>query len=374
MLNMSNGVTDFSRLELNLQNCLANYRYFRSKLRRETKLLVLVKANAYGHGAVEFALMMQNAGADYLAVALPVEGIELRQAGISLPILVLTAGTDYFDEIIDNHLEPGIPNLYTLQALVATLQSRGIKDFPVHIKLDTGMHRLGFMTSELEELIEYLRTHNEIKVKSIYSHLAVAEDPAMDQFTLGQISMFGENAAKIDDALGYHLMWHIINSAGIERFPMYQYDMVRLGVGIYGISALPEVRLKPVASLKVKILQIKDLKPGDGAIGYGQHGAIAPEGTRIATIPVGYADGIDRHLGCGHASFSLNGHRVPTIGNICMDMCMIDVTGVPAEVGDTVTIFGEDPTVSELAGILDTIPYEIMTSVPRRIERVIIRR
>lgn len=374
MLNMSNGVTDFSRLELNLQNCLANYRYFRSKLRRETKLLVLVKANAYGHGAVEFALMMQNAGADYLAVALPIEGIELRQAGISLPILVLTAGTDYFDEIIDNHLEPGIPNLYTLQALVATLQSRGIEDFPVHIKLDTGMHRLGFMTSELEELIEYLRTHNEIKVKSIYSHLAVAEDPAMDQFTLGQISMFGENAAKIDDALGYHPMWHILNSAGIERFPMYQYDMVRLGVGIYGISALPEVRLKPVASLKVKILQIKDLKPGDGAIGYGQHGAIAPEGTRIATIPVGYADGIDRHLGCGHASFSLNGHRVPTIGNICMDMCMIDVTGVPAEVGDTVTIFGEDPTVSELAGILDTIPYEIMTSVPRRIERVIIRR
>lgn len=374
MLNMSNGVTDFSRLELNLQNCLANYRYFRSKLRRETKLLVLVKANAYGHGAVEFALMMQNAGADYLAVALPVEGIELRQAGISLPILVLTAGTDYFDEIIDNHLEPGIPNLYTLQALVATLQSRGIEDFPVHIKLDTGMHRLGFMTSELEELIEYLRTHNEIKVKSIYSHLAVAEDPAMDQFTLGQISMFGENTAKIDDALGYHPMWHILNSAGIERFPMYQYDMVRLGVGIYGISALPEVRLKPVASLKVKILQIKDLKPGDGAIGYGQHGAIAPEGTRIATIPVGYADGIDRHLGCGHASFSLNGHRVPTIGNICMDMCMIDVTGVPAEVGDTVTIFGEDPTVSELAGILDTIPYEIMTSVPRRIERVIIRR
>ncbi len=374
MLNMSNGVTDFSRLELNLQNCLGNYRYFRSKLKRETRLLVLVKANAYGHGAVEFALMMQNAGADYLAVALPVEGIELRQAGISLPILVLTAGTDYFDEIIDNHLEPGIPNLYTLQALVTTLQNRGIENFPVHIKLDTGMHRLGFMTSELEELTEYLRTHNEIRVKSVYSHLAVAEDPAMDQFTSGQISMFGDNAAKIDEALGYHPMWHILNSAGIERFPQYQYDMARLGVGIYGISALPEVHLRPVASLKVKILQIKDLKPGDGAIGYGQHGVIAPSGTRIATIPVGYADGIDRHLGCGHASFSLNGHRVPTIGNICMDMCMLDVTGVPAEVGDTVTIFGEDPTVSELARILDTIPYEIMTSVPRRIERVIIRR
>ena len=370
---MSNGTTDFSRLELNLQNCLGNYRYFRSKLKRMTKLLVLVKANAYGHGAVEFALMMQNAGADYLAVALPVEGIELRQAGISLPILVLTAGTDYFDEIIENRLEPGIPNLYTLKALVSTLQSRGIENFPIHIKLDTGMHRLGFMTSELDELIDYLKTCSEVKVKSVYSHLAVAEDPKMDQFTMGQIAMFESNAAKIDESLGYHPMWHVLNSAGIERFPQFQHDMVRLGIGIYGISSLPDVHLNPVASLKVKILQIKDLRPNDGAIGYGQHGLIAPEGTRIATIPVGYADGIDRHLGCGHASFSLNGHRVPTIGNICMDMCMLDVTGVPAEVGDTVTIFGEDPTVSELAKILDTIPYEIMTSVPRRIERVIVR-
>lgn len=334
----------------------------------------MVKANAYGHGAVEFALMMQNAGADYLAVALPIEGIELRQSGISLPILVLTAGTDYFDEIIDNHLEPGIPNLYTLKALVSTLQSRGIEDFPIHIKLDTGMHRLGFMTSELDDLNEYLKTCPEVRVKSVYSHLAVAEDPSMDQFTLGQITMFENNAARLDDALGYHPMWHVLNSAGIERFARYQHDMVRLGVGIYGISSLPEVRLKPVASLKVKVLQVKELKSGDGAIGYGQHGLIAPEGTRIATIPVGYADGIDRRLGCGHASFSLNGHRVPTIGNICMDMCMLDVTGVPAQVGDTVTIFGEDPTVSELAGILDTIPYEIMTSVPRRIERVIVRR
>lgn len=371
---MSNGVIDFSRLELNLQNCLGNYRYFRSKLQRTTKLLVLVKANAYGHGAVEFALMMQNAGADYLAVALPIEGIELRQSGISLPILVLTAGTDYFDEIIDNHLEPGIPNLYTLKALVSTLQSRGIEDFPIHIKLDTGMHRLGFMTSELDDLNEYLKTCPEVRVKSVYSHLAVAEDPSMDQFTLGQITMFENNAARLDDALGYHPMWHVLNSAGIERFARYQHDMVRLGVGIYGISSLPEVRLKPVASLKVKVLQVKELKSGDGAIGYGQHGLIAPEGTRIATIPVGYADGIDRRLGCGHASFSLNGRRVPTIGNICMDMCMLDVTGVPVQVGDTVTIFGEDPTVSELAGILDTIPYEIMTSVPRRIERVIVRR
>ncbi len=368
-----NRVDDFSRLELNLTGCMENYRYFRSKLEQTTKLLVLVKANAYGHGAVEFAAMMQRAGANYLAVAYPVEGIELRKAGISLPILVLTAGTDFFNEIIDNRLEPGIPNLYALQILCGILRQRGIKGYPVHIKLDTGMHRLGFMTSELAALTEFLKTCSEVKVKSVYSHLAVSEDPEQDAFTLGQISMFKENADRITAEIGYKPMYHVLNSAGIERFPQYQFDMVRLGIGIYGISALPGVRLAPVASLKCKILQIKALKPEDGTIGYGRYGHIAPEGTVIATIPVGYADGIDRHLGRGNASFSLNGHRVPTIGNICMDMCMLDITGVDAKVGDTVTIFGEDPTVNELADILGTIPYEILTSVPRRIERIVVR-
>jgi Alr-MurF fusion protein len=364
---------DFSRLELSLPGCRSNYRYFRSLLRPSTRLLVLVKANAYGHGAVEFASMLQAEGADYLAVALPVEGVELRANGISLPILVLTAGTDFFPEIIDNRLEPGIPNLYTLEALCSVLRKRGIKDFPVHIKLDTGMHRLGFMTSEIPALLGFLREHDEVKVKSIYSHLAAAEDPAEDEFTLGQIEMYIRNATQITEAVGYKPMWHILNSAGIERFPQYQFDMVRLGIGIYGISALPGVKLSPVASLKVKVLQVKTLTPQDGTIGYGRHGHIAPGGTVIATIPVGYADGIDRHLGCGAASFSVNGHRAPTIGNICMDMCMIDVTGIDVKVGDTVTIFGSDPTVSELAGILGTIPYEILTSVPRRIERIITR-
>ena len=366
-------VNDFSRLELSLPGCRSNYRYFRSLLRPSTRLLVLVKANAYGHGAVEFASMLQAEGADYLAVALPVEGMELRANGISLPILVLTAGTDFFPEIIDNRLEPGIPNLYTLEALCKVLRERGIKDFPVHIKLDTGMHRLGFMTSEIPALLDFLKEHNEVKVRSIYSHLAAAEDPAEDQFTLGQIEMYIRNATQITEAVGYKPMWHILNSAGIERFPQYQFDMVRLGIGIYGISALPGVKLSPVASLKVKVLQVKTLTPEDGTIGYGRHGHIAPGGTVIATIPVGYADGIDRHLGCGAASFSVGGHRAPTIGNICMDMCMIDVTGIDVKAGDTVTIFGADPTVSELAGILGTIPYEILTSVPRRIERIITR-
>ena len=364
---------DFSRLELRLGACRDNYRYFRSLLEPSTRLLVLVKANAYGHGAVEFAAMMQKEGADYLAVAYPVEGIELKKSGISLPILVLTAGTDYFNEMIDYRLEPGIPNLHALKAFCEVLDSRGITGYPVHVKLDTGMHRLGFMTDEIQALTDFVKQCRSVRVKSLYSHLAAAEDPASDDFTLGQIRMFEDNASRIIGEIGYRPMLHILNSAGIERFPQFQHDMVRLGIGIYGISALPGVKLSPVASLKCKILQIKHLRPEDGTIGYGRHGMIAPEGTTIATIPVGYADGIDRHLGCGRASFSLNGHRVPTIGNICMDMCMLDITGVDAQVGDTVTVFGEDPTASELADILGTIPYEILTSIPRRIDREIIR-
>ena len=317
--------------------------------------------------------MMQQAGADYLAVAYPVEGIELRQAGISLPILVLTAGTDFFGEIIDCRLEPSIPNLYSLRVFCEVLRDRGLRDYPVHIKLDTGMHRLGFMTEELQELTDFLKDCPYVKVQSVFSHLAAAEDPEEDAFTLGQIRMFRTNADRLAAALGYRPMYHILNSAGIERFSEYQFDMVRLGIGIYGISALPDVRLTPVASLKCKILQIKTLRPEDGTIGYGRHGHVAPAGTVIATLPVGYADGIDRHLGCGRASFSVGGHRAPTIGNICMDMCMIDVTGLDVQVGDTVTVFGEDPTAGELAAILGTIPYEILTSVPRRIERVIVR-
>jgi alanine racemase len=365
--------SDFSRLEIDLKGCLANYKYFRSKLEASTKLLVLVKANAYGHGAVEFASLMEDAGADYLAVAYPVEGIELRQAGIKSPIMVLTAGTDSFEQIINYGLEPGIPNMYSLRILCEVLQKRGMSDFPIHIKLDTGMHRLGFMTEEMQELIDFLSTCRTVKVKSVYSHLAAADDPSGDEFTLDQVTLFRENADKLTHAIGYKPLYHILNSAGIERFPQYQFDMVRLGIGIYGVSAIPGNKLSPVASFKCKILQIKTLQPSDGTIGYGRHGKIAPEGTVIATIPVGYADGVDRHLSRGKGFFTVNGHKVPTIGNICMDMCMLDVTGIDVKVGDTVTIFGEDPTITELADILGTIPYEILTSVPRRIERIIVK-
>lgn len=365
--------SDFSRLEINLGGCLENYRYFRSKLEASTKLLVLVKANAYGHGAVQFASLMEEAGADYLAVAYPIEGIELRQAGIKSPIMVLTAGTDSFEQIVNYGLEPGIPNMYSLKILCDVLEKRGLKGFPIHIKLDTGMHRLGFMTEELPELMDFLKTCTAVTVKSVYSHLAAADDASCDDFTLGQIGLYKENADKLTEALGYKPLYHVLNSAGIERFPQYQFDMVRLGIGIYGVSAIPGNKLAHVASFKCKVLQVKTLNPGDGTIGYGRRGKIAPEGTMIATIPVGYADGVDRHLSCGKGHFMVNGHMVPTIGNICMDMSMLDVTGLDVKVGDTVTIFGEEPTITDLAEVLGTIPYEILTSVPRRIERIIVK-
>ncbi|MBR4298290.1 MAG: alanine racemase [Bacteroidales bacterium] len=364
--------SDFSRLEINLQGCLENYRYFRSKLEASTRLLVLVKANAYGHGAVQFASLMEKAGADYLAVAYPIEGIELRQAGIKSPVMVLTAGTDSFEQIVNYGLEPGIPNMYSLKILCDVLEKRGMTGFPIHVKLDTGMHRLGFMSEELPELMEFLKTCQTVRVKSVYSHLAAADDPSCDDFTVEQVELFRRNADMLTESLGYRPLYHILNSAGIERFPQYQFDMVRLGIGIYGVSAIPGNRLCPVASFKCKILQVKTLKPSDGTIGYGRRGKIAEDGTVIATIPVGYADGVDRHLSSGKGRFVVNGHSVPTIGNICMDMCMLDVTGTDAKVGDTVTIFGENPTISDLAEILGTIPYEILTSVPRRIERIIV--
>lgn len=364
---------DFSRLEIDLGACVNNFNYYRSLLDKNTKMLVLVKANAYGHGAAKFAKILEKHGADYLAVAYPVEGIELRNAGVHLPIMVLSGGTDHFNEMIDFRLEPAIPNMFSLKTLLKVLKQRGERDYPIHIKLDTGMHRLGFMSSEIQELAMFLPSCPELRVKSIYSHLATADDPSMDEFSMAQINMFQKNAPIISDALGYKPLYHILNSAGIERFPKYQFDMVRLGIGAYGVSPFAAAdKLQIAASLKCKILQIKTLKKGDGAIGYNRNGKISEEGTVIATIPVGYADGIDRRLGNGNFSFLLGDTLVPTIGNICMDMCMLDITGVDAKVGDTVTIFGRKPLASDMAKVLGTIPYEIFTSVPRRIERIVV--
>ncbi len=361
----------FAQLELNYANMLHNYNYFRSKLKDTTKLLVLIKANSYGHGAVEFASQMEKAGANYFGIAHPVEGVELREGGIKTPIIVLTAGTDSWEDIVNHNLEPSLPTIAAVRSFDSYLKSREISNYPAHIKLDTGMHRLGFMKDELPELIEYLKDKPRIKVQSIFSHLAGSDDPQHDEFTLGQIDMYRKHASMIDAVLDYKPIHHVLNSAGIERFSEHQMDMVRLGIGIYGISAVDMSNVKPAASLTCKILQIKELTPADGTVGYGRHGKLdTPK--KIATLPLGYADGLNRHYSRGNVKFCVNGVLVPTIGNICMDMCMIDITGVDAKVGDKVTIFGENPTANDHAKTLDTIPYEIFTSVARRVKRVVI--
>lgn len=365
-------ITPHAQLELSKSGMLNNYRYFRSKLKSTTKLLVLVKANSYGHGAIEFAQSLEDAGADYLGVAFPVEGIQLKKNGITLPVLVLTCGLESYPEIIKYDLEPGMPNMESLIRFRDELRKAGKSSYPVHIKIDTGMHRLGFMKHEIPALKTFIEESPEIIVKSIYSHLAASDETLHDKFTLEQIALYDELSTDLISILPYKPIRHILNSAGIERFPQYQFDMVRLGIGIYGISAVDQKLMKPSAYFRCPILQIKELKAEDGTVGYGRHGKLGPGIKRIATICVGYADGINRHLGRGNASFEINGKLAPTIGNICMDMCMIDITGIDAQVGDTVTIFGEKPHAKDLAKILDTIPYEIFTSIPQRVKKVLI--
>ena len=361
-----------ARLELSRSGIQNNYRHFHSLLKPETKILILVKANGYGHGAVPFAQEMEALGASYFGVALPGEGVELRKAGISLPILVLTTGTEDYPEMIRYGLEPGIPDLHALIRLREELRKVGRRDYPVHINIDTGMHRLGFMEREIQGLIDFIAESPEIHIEGLYTHLAAADEPQHDAFTLGQIALYEKLSTRIMEHLPYKPLRHVLNSAGIERFTQYQYDMVRLGIGIYGISATASPGLRPAAFYRCPILQIKDLLPEDGTVGYGRHGKLGPGVTRSATLCVGYADGINRHLGQGAASFSVNGKLAPTLGNICMDMCMIDVTGIDCEEGDMVTIFGDNPTAADIARILDTIHYEIFTSVPRRVNRVIV--
>ena len=361
--------SDFSRLEINLHGCLDNYRYFRSKLEDSTRLLVLMKANAYGHGAVEFAQLMEDAGADYLAVAYPVEGIELRQAGIKSPIIVLTAGTDSFEQIVNYGLEPGIPNLYSLKELCKVLDKRGVKDFPVHIKLDTGMHRLGFLPQEIPALIEVLKQQNALTPRSIFSHFVGSDSPLFDEFSKLQQERFDTAAETLQQAFEHKILRHICNSAGAERFEEAHHDMVRLGIGLYGISPIEENRnLHPISTLKTIILQIHDV-PANETVGYSRKGVLGRD-SRIAALPIGYADGLNRRLGNGKGYCIVGGKKAPYIGNICMDVCMIDVTGIDCKEGDTVEIFGPQLPVTTVAEWLDTIPYEVLTSVSTRIKRV----
>jgi Alr-MurF fusion protein len=355
-------------LEINLNALAHNLNYFRSLLTPGTRIMVMVKALSYGSGTFEIANMLQFQKADYLAVAYSDEGVELRRAGILLPIMVMNPEFRSFESIIDHRLEPEIYNISLLNKFIQFLQEKGLKYFPVHIKLDTGMHRLGFNEEDLQSVIEKINQSELMTVKSIFSHLAASEDPKQDEFTATQIHRFERMSKTISDALPYPIIRHILNSAGIERFARAQFEMVRLGIGLYGISSADSTKLRNIGTLKTIISQLRVVKAGE-TIGYGRSG-IALNDMRVAVIPIGYADGIDRKLGNGVAKFLVNGKFAPTIGNICMDMCMIDVTAIKADEGDTVILFGEDLPVHNLAKALGTIPYEILTSISSRVNRV----
>lgn len=361
-------------LEVNLDALAANLRRFRERLPHGTKITTMVKANAYGLGSFEVARTMQEQGADYLAVAVLDEGIELRRQGIHMPIMVMNPKVLDYKAIFLYRLEPEIYTLEMLADVINEAKKYRVSNYPVHIKLDTGMHRTGFINSELGEVAKMLNSQTEIKVASIFSHLATADCLDMDKYTLDQIHLFTQMTNTLSNALPYPFMRHILNSAGMVRFPQYAFDMGRLGIGLYGINTLPqpiENDLQTVAALRTIIISIRHWQPGQ-AIGYGRKGLITRP-AKIATIPIGYADGMNRHFGNGAIKVLINGKEAPTIGNICMDACMIDVTDIECKVGDSVEIFGPEMPVERLAQTLNTIPYEILTSISPRVKRVYFR-
>jgi len=351
-----------------------NLAYFRSFLKPDTQLMALVKANAYGHGAVGLSLLLERLRlADALGVAFPCEGVELRKAGVRLPIVVLTPGMGAFPELIDHDLSPEIHHFDALFAYTHVAKEKGRTHAPFHLALDSGMHRVGFEPAQIVELIQYLKNNPYVAPISLFSHLAAADEAQHDNFTLGQIALFDTMSAQLCDVLPYPMKRHILNSAGTERFAQAQYDMVRIGIGMYGTSAVDTALLRHPSSLQCPIIQIKDIPYGD-TVGYGRHGKTSDGPKRIATLPIGYADGVDRRLSRGTGRFMVNGALVPTIGNICMDMCMIDIGEIDAKVGDTVTLFGGAPALTAIdwAQTLGTISYEIYTSIARRVQRVYI--
>jgi alanine racemase len=340
-------------------------------LQPRTKIMVMVKAFGYGSGTYEIANLLQFHKCDYLAVAYADEGVELRKAGISLPIMVMNPEENAFDLLVDHNLEPELFSFPMLKQFDAFIKREGLQNFPVHIKLDTGMHRLGFMPSETDELCNWLQHNNSLKIQSVFSHLVAAEDKQQDPYTAEQDYLFIKICRQIQSVLHYPFIKHIANSAAIFRHPAMQYDMVRLGIGLYGIdsSASGRIDLKEVTVLKTTIAQIKDLKKGETA-GYGRMGVMQQNGT-IATVRIGYADGYSRRLSNGIGKMLLQGKPVPVIGNISMDMTMIDITGMTGvKEGDDIIVFGKGLPVENLAAWAGTIAYEIMTSVSQRVKRV----
>lgn len=355
-------------LEVNLSAIVHNYNIYRSKLKPETKMVCMVKASGYGSGAHELAKTLQEHHCDYLAVAVADEGVSLRKEGVTIPIMVMNPEFSSFNTLFEYNLEPEVYSFRLLDALIKETGRRGIIAYPVHIKIDTGMHRLGFQPHEVSALCERLKAQSGVKVRSVFSHLAGSDSFVFDDFTHEQLTKFQQAAADLETGLEHTVIKHILNTAGIERFPEYQMDMVRLGIGLYGVSASGIHGLRTVSTLKTTILQIQQVPAGD-SIGYSRRSYVERD-SRIAIIPIGYADGLDRHFSNGHGEVVIRGKRCPIIGNICMDACMIDVTDSDAQEGDPVIVFGEELPVSELSDRLRTIPYEVLTSVSPRVKRV----
>jgi alanine racemase len=356
-------------LEINMNAVVNNLNYFKSKLNDGVKLMAMVKASSYGHGASEIARLLQYHRVDYLAVAYADEGINLRDAGITLPVVVLNTDPDNFDIMIEYLLEPEIYSINSLITFLKTVSETGISSYPVHIKVDTGMHRLGFIENDLPELCRILKNRQEIKIASVFSHLAASDEDRHDEFTVSQIKKFKKFSNVLEKETGYTFIKHILNSSGIERFPEAQFDMVRLGIGLYGVGTGENSKyLTNIGTLSSAIVQIKQIDKGE-TVGYGRHGTATSPKT-IATVPIGYADGLNRKLGNGKGYFMVNGKPAPITGNICMDACMIDITNIDAKERDRVIIMGEAPTVSEIADSIDTIPYEILTGISQRVKRI----
>lgn len=359
-------------LHVDLAALADNVRHYRAYMRPDTKLVCMVKASAYGSGSIEVARTLQDLGVDYLAVAVADEGAELRKAGITAGIIIMNPELSALSTLFKYRLEPEVYNFRLLDALIAAARQEGITHYPVHLKLDTGMCRLGFNPDhDLPQLIERLQGQQALAPRSVFSHFVGSDSPEFDTFTHEQFARFDRASLRLQEALPHSLLRHICNSAGIARFPQYHLDMCRLGLGLYGIDPVTNAPLANVATLRTTILQIRHIEAGT-SVGYSRRSTVSRP-SRIAALPIGYADGLDRHLGNGRGHCWVNGKLAPYIGNICMDVCMIDVTDIDCREGDAVEIFGEHLPISTVAEWLDTIPYEVLTSVSERVKRVYVQ-
>ena len=355
-------------LEVDLKAMIDNLNFYRGMLQSTTKVICMIKASAYGAGSYEIAKTLQEHRVDYLAVAVADEGYELRKVGITSPIIIMNPEFSSFKTMFNYALEPEVYSFHLLEALIKAAKKEGVTNFPIHIKIDTGMHRLGFDPSDVSRLAEFLKTQDAVIPRSVFSHFVGSDSKEFDDFTQNQINVFNEAAAQLQKNFSHKILKHICNSAAIERFPEAQFDMVRLGIGLYGVNPIDNSILHNVSTLKTTILQIREVKEGD-TIGYSRKGKITRK-SKIAAIPIGYADGISRGLGNGIGYCLVNGKKAPYVGNICMDVCMIDVTDIKCKEGDSVIIFGGELPITILSDSLNTIPYEILSNVSKRVKRV----